>query len=91
MKYILLSILIAIAVLNALPLILRLIKWVKARKNECFEIVKRSNIVQYDDFGNPLRLCIVKVSKDPKVPLDQMWIDSYDEKGDIECVWRKKQ
>lgn len=59
-------------------------------------ILKRSNIVMFDEMGNPLRLFIV--SEEVKglfgkvtVRLNQHWIDidksCYDEDSDVICEW----
>lgn len=44
-------------------------------------IVERSNIVQYDGMGYPLRLCIMDDG-------EQIWLDSYDEETDLVCEWK---
>lgn len=41
--------------------------------NHDWDIEKRSNILQLDDMGYPLRLCICKCSKCKKYK--QLWID----------------
>ena len=46
------------------------------RKRECqhnWEITEASNVLQVDDMGYPLRLCISKCIKCGKT--DQVWID----------------
>ena len=50
------------------------------RKEEKRKITDRSNVIQYDDMGYPLRLVIV----DGK---EQMWIDTCEEEGDIALKW----
>lgn len=45
--------------------------------NHNWQITKRSNALQQDDMGYPLRLCILKCSKCGKS--DQMWIDVAEE------------
>ena len=48
-------------------------------KREChhvWEIHERSNLLQQDSMGYPLRLCIVKCSKCGKSK--QMWIDVHE-------------
>ena len=54
----------------------------KKKKEEISVITHRSNIVQYDTMGYPLRLVIV----DNK---EQIWIDTYSQEGDIELKWQK--
>lgn len=39
-----------------------------------YQVTKRSNALQQDEMGYPLRLCIVKCSKCGKT--DQMWLDT---------------
>lgn len=41
--------------------------------NHRWKITERSNVLQLDDMGYPLRLCICKCSKCGKY--DQQWID----------------
>ena len=53
----------------------------KQKVKPIFEITDRSNIVQYDEFGYLLRLVIINNKY-------QMWIDTYDEEGDIELKWK---
>ena len=48
------------------------------RKRSCsheFQIVKRSNAIQYDHMGYPLRLCICECEKCGQY--DQRWLDTY--------------
>lgn len=45
------------------------------------KVIARSNIVQYDDMGYPLRLCIMDDG-------EQIWLDSYDEETDLVCKWK---
>jgi hypothetical protein len=45
------------------------------------KIIARSNIIQYDDMGYPLRLCIMDDGK-------QIWLDSYNEETDLVCEWK---
>ena len=45
------------------------------------KVIERSNIVQYDDMGYPLRLCIMDDG-------EQTWLDSYDEETDLVCEWK---
>ena len=41
-----------------------------------FEVTERSNALQFDDMGYPLRLCIVKCAKCGKA--EQQWLDTYE-------------
>ena len=41
------------------------------------EVVERSNALQQDSMGYPLRLCILKCSKCGK--LEQQWLDTSDD------------
>lgn len=43
-------------------------------------IKERSNIIQYDDMGYPLRLVINKYGK-------QVWIDTVEREGDLVLSW----
>lgn len=49
-----------------------------------FKVVERSNVIQFDDMGYPLRLCIVKCSCGET---DQMWIDTTERNEDIVLKW----
>lgn len=50
------------------------------KKSKPLEVVKRSNVIQYDSMGYPLRLVIMSDGS-------QMWIDSYESKGDVVLKW----
>lgn len=56
----------------------------KRRKTK-FEILERSNVIQYDDMGYPLRLCIVKDGN----KTDQMWLDTTEKENDVVLKWSK--
>ena len=56
---------------------------VESEKSDRLQILMRSNVVQLDDMGYPLRLCIVKVGR----KTDQVWIDTVDEEGDVVLKW----
>lgn len=45
--------------------------------NHDWEITERSNVIQQDDMGYPLRLCIWKCSKCGKS--EQVWLDTSEE------------
>lgn len=64
-------------------------KRIRRKRDKCFEIIQRSNVIARDGMGYPLRLCIVKVSKDPEVPPEQMWIDTDEQEGDVEVKWEE--
>ena len=59
----------------------RVKKTFELKKNIPRKIVARSNIVQYDDMGYPLRLCIMDDG-------EQIWLDSYNEETDLVCEWK---
>lgn len=54
------------------------------------KIIERSNVIQFDDMGYPLRLCILKCECGMT---DQAWLDTgkrYEMKeNDVECKWEK--
>ena len=50
------------------------------KKEERVKIVERSNVIQYDDMGYPLRLCIMSDGK-------QAWRDTNERDGDIVLRW----
>lgn len=52
------------------------------KKEERTKIVERSNIIQYDDMGYPLRLCIMSDGK-------QAWIDTNEREGDVVLRWEE--
>ncbi len=52
------------------------------KKEERTKIVERSNIIQYDDMGYPLRLCIMSDGK-------QAWIDTNERDGDFVLRWEE--
>ena len=56
------------------------------KKKNKFKVLYRSNIIQYDEMGYPLRLCIVKESN--KDRSEQLWLDTSVEAGDVEIRWR---
>lgn len=63
----------------------------KTHVHDFNKIVQRSNAIQFDEMGYPLRLCIVKC----KCGLtDQAWIDTgkrYEMKeNDVEVLWDKE-
>ena len=59
----------------------------KSKNIHKLEIIERSNIIQYDEMGYPLRLVIVKNYKNET---KQMWLDTNEEEGDIELKWKNR-
>ena len=57
----------------------------KSKHTNKLEIIERSNIIQYDEMGYPLRLVIVKNYKNET---EQMWLDTNEQEGDIELKWK---
>jgi len=58
-------------------------KWTLWKKKENkIKIEERSNIIQYDDMGYPLRLCIMSDNT-------QAWIDTHEREGDIVLRWEE--
>lgn len=54
----------------------------KFKEKESRKIIFRSNIVQYDDMGYPLRLCIMGDG-------EQIWLDSHHRDTDVELKWEE--
>lgn len=52
-----------------------------------WQIKERSNVIQYDDMGYPLRLFIIECSKCKQSR--QEWIDSAECCTDVVCKWYK--
>ena len=69
-------------------LLARLIKNRRKAKKQKTAILHRSNIVQYDYMGCPLRLCVVQNSAEEHAGLQLDWLDSDDEEGDVEIRWK---
>lgn len=46
-------------------------------------IIQRSNIIQYDSMGYPLRLCIVDN--------DQLWVDTNERDDDLLLKWEEEE
>lgn len=53
-----------------------------AKKEEVPYIKRRSNVIQFDEMGYPLRLIINRYD-------DQVWIDTDEREGDIVLEWEK--
>lgn len=51
------------------------------------EIVYKSNVIQFDEMGSPLRLCIVRTNKKPYT--DQVWLDTTQRPNDVVLEWEK--
>ena len=51
------------------------------------EIIWKSNVIQFDEMGSPLRLCIVKTNEKPYT--DQVWLDTIQRPNDIVLEWEK--
>lgn len=63
---------------------------VKESKPETHEeILWKSNVIQFDEMGSPLRLCIVRTNKEPFT--DQVWLDTTQRPNDVVLEWEKKQ
>lgn len=52
------------------------------KKKPWITIEERSNIIQFDGMGYPLRLCITNQG--------QMWIDTDKQDGDVVLRWEKE-
>ena len=53
------------------------------------KIIKRSNVIQYDVMGYPLRLCIVSTDQSFGGKTDQMWLDTMEQEGDVVLQWNE--
>lgn len=53
----------------------------KFSKKEVPYIKERSNVIQYDEMGYPLRLII-------NYKGEQVWLDTYEEDGDVVLEWK---
>lgn len=62
------------------------IKKKKKDKSHCERIVakERSNVIQYDQMGYPLRLIINQDN-------EQVWIDTYEQEDDVVLKWEESQ
>lgn len=56
------------------------------------KIVRRSNAIQFDEMGYPLRLCIFKCECGATT---QRWVDTGEryemKKNDVEVIWDKEE
>lgn len=57
------------------------------KRDKIRKIIKRSNVIQFDDMGYPLRLCIV----DDEGKVDQVWLDTTERDGDVVLQWDKSK
>ena len=53
------------------------------KKKDIPRIKIRSNVIQFDDMGYPLRLCIFSDG-------EQRWVDTYEKEGDIVLRWEEE-
>ena len=54
-----------------------------------WNLKERSNVIQFDDMGYPLRLFICECDRCKKN--DQMWIDSSECKEDVVLKWTEEE
>lgn len=59
----------------------------RKNKDKPFNILYRSNVVQLDEMGYPLRLCIVEGNG--RKNSEQVWLDTLDEDGDLVLKWKE--
>ena len=57
------------------------------RKKDPFKIIYRSNTIQFDEMGYPLRLCIV--TGNGRINPEQVWLDTLEEDGDVVLEFKK--
>lgn len=53
----------------------------RSSENNSPQTPKRSNVIQYDEMGYPLRLVITKNGK-------QAWVDTYEQENDVVLKWK---
>lgn len=51
-----------------------------------YKITEKSNVIQFDEMGYPLRLCIIECTCGKS---DQMWIDTIEEDNDVILKWNQ--
>lgn len=56
-------------------------------KKDSFKIIYRSNTIQFDEMGYPLRLCIV--TGNGRIHPEQVWLDTLEEDGDVFLEFKK--
>lgn len=54
------------------------------RKKEITHVIERSNVIQFDEMGYPLRLCIMSDGK-------QRQIYTYEREGDVVLKWEEQR
>lgn len=62
-------------------------RFFKKRNKDPFRIIYRSNTIQFDEMGYPLRLCIVTGNGRKKA--EQVWLDTLEEDGDVVLEFKK--
>ena len=58
-------------------------------KKDPFKIIYRSNTIQFDEMGYPLRLCIV--TGNGRINAEQVWLDTLEEDGDVVLEFKKME
>lgn len=58
-------------------------------KKDPFRIIYRSNTIQFDEMGYPLRLCIV--AGNGRINPEQVWLDTLEEDGDVVLKFKKME
>ena len=58
-------------------------------KKDPFKIIYRSNTIQFDEMGYPLRLCIV--TGNGRINPEQVWLDTLEEDGDVVLKFKKME
>ena len=58
-------------------------------KKDPFKIIYRSNTIQFDEMGYPLRLCIV--TGNGRINAEQVWLDTLEEAGDVVLEFKKME
>ena len=54
------------------------------RKKEITHVIERSNVIQFDEMGYPLRLCIMS-------DRTQRWIYTDEREGDVVLKWEEQR
>lgn len=58
----------------------------KKRKRQARQILERSNVIQFDEMGYPLRLVMVDIGNGL---VDHVWMDTTEQQGDVVLEWTK--
>lgn len=58
-------------------------------KKDPFRIIHRSNTIQFDEMGYPLRLCVVTGNGRDKP--ERVWLDTLEEDGDVVLEFKKME